>query len=289
MSNYTVLLSYQRLLLNRFSFENKLWVVECSWNQSRYIFSCYQMFKCRLRFESMHNASQCILSAWHVTDMWARGKYTQGSRKDAKLIVKSKKIKIRKEVSDCDPPLCCHTFSINLWTCQKCVRAANMDWQSALMLNIRAQAATWGNYSAFLSWDALAYARPWKSRSHREPGFDRSPKIPALEYGEYAWRGPAGNTHTIGSSKIHTTHAHTLYSFPLSGTQKTQGSLYAALYTSLVIISLSCTYCTHTRHIHSHAWTRKALNVTFTQNKSSFSHPTLLQHTHTHALLTATI
>lgn len=91
---------------------------------------------------------------------------------------------------------------------------------------IRAQATTWGNYSAFLSWAALTQ-RAWRCGSRREPGFDRSPKILTLGKGEYARRSPAGNTHTQNHI-FKGAHLHTHFVFVHLHLSKHAEDIYAA-------------------------------------------------------------
>lgn len=55
-------------------------------------------------------------------------------------------------------------------------------------LNIWAQAASWGNYSAFLSWLAWAQ-RARRYGSHRDSAFDWLLEIPSVGPGEYAGGG----------------------------------------------------------------------------------------------------
>lgn len=215
--------------------------------------------------------------------MWARGNKIQSSNTHTRFAlcaVEKQRVwkRQKEEKSEREQEMKWKSIatSVCVHVCTVCtehtrVWGANMckwDWQSVLTLNIRAQAATWGNYSAFLSRAALA-PRAWRRGSHREPGFHRSPKIPTLGYGECAGRGACReHTHPRTHTQSHLQrciHAHTNCSLQLTSFH-TFKDIYAA-HACIVItycfwsfpkpLSPSITHnCTCSTNTHTHMCTQ---------------------------------
>lgn len=113
-----------------------------------------------------HTPGQHVITTqapWHVMETWARTSKTQRRLWAADSEMWGK--------AQTHPPT---GVVWNMW--------------ATLKPNIWAQAASWGNYSAFLSWLAWAQqARRYRSR--RDSASDWLPEIPSVGSGEYAGEG----------------------------------------------------------------------------------------------------
>lgn len=116
-----------------------------------------------------HTPGQHVITTqapWHVMETWA----------------------LSQNIQNTAP-----TLSRRQWNVRKSTNTSpqtGVVWNiwATLKPNIWAQAASWGNYSAFLSWLAWAQrARRYGSR--RDSASDWLPEIPSVGSGEYAGEG----------------------------------------------------------------------------------------------------